>query len=364
MRAATDLATAARLGGGATAGAPSRPAPAGDDEVAAAIAAAESAARSAGVYIRALDGMPELHRMCELYERIWRFGGERMPISVELVRAMSKAGNYIAGAFDGDELVGACVGFFAPPAHRSLHSHIAGVSPQARGRSIGFALKVHQRAWALRQGITEIAWTYDPLVGRNAYFNIGKLGARPVEYLANFYGPMHDGLNGADETDRLLIEWRLADPRVVAACGGSPAGYDAAGEEAAGARYALRSSPAGDPLPTPTEPGPGPMPARTDSASGASPRTPTGPASAGSASAGSAAAGSAAGAVRPVPSGAGTVLVAVPPDIEGLRASDPACAARWRAAVRAVLGELLASGGRIRGFDRGDCYIVDTGGQA
>ncbi|BCJ37027.1 hypothetical protein Athai_45300 [Actinocatenispora thailandica] len=310
MSAATDLAQASRQAGD-TAAEPSAQA-----EVAAAIGAAESAARSAGVYIRALDGMAELHRMCELYERIWRFGADSMPLSVELVRAMSKAGNYIAGAFDGDELVGACVGFFAPPAHRSLHSHIAGVSPRTRGRSIGFALKVHQRAWALGHGVAEIAWTYDPLVGRNAYFNIGKLGARPAEYLTNFYGPMHDGLNGADETDRLLIEWRLGDPRVVAACAGTPGRFDAAAEEAAGARYALRRSPAGDPEPA------------------------------------------------PVPAGAPTVLVAVPRDIEGLRATDPDRAARWRTAVRDVLGGLLATGGRIRGFDRDDCYIVDTGGSA
>lgn len=308
MSAATDLGQASRQAAATVAE------PSARSGVAAAVAAAESAASSAGVYIRSLDGMAELQRMCELYERIWRFGDDSMPISVELVRAMSKAGNYIAGAFDGDELVGACVGFFAPPAHRALHSHIAGVSPRTRGRSIGFALKVHQRAWALGHDITDIAWTYDPLVGRNAYFNIGKLGARPVEYLANFYGPMHDGLNGADETDRLLIDWRLDDPRVVAACAGRPARFDAAAEEAAGARYVLCRAPSGEPEP----------------------------------------------AVADTP----TVLVAVPRDIEGLRGVDPARAARWRTAVREVLGGLLAAGGRIRGFDRGDCYIVDTGGTA
>jgi len=36
-----------------------------------------------------------------------------------------------------------------------------------------------------------IAWTYDPLIRRNAYFNLVKLGARPVEYLRNFYGVNH-----------------------------------------------------------------------------------------------------------------------------------------------------------------------------
>lgn len=302
---ATDLAPIADLGTAEAVGA------AEVAGVGAAVDAAEAAARAAGVYIRQLDGMAELRTMCDLYERIWQFGAGGMPISLELVRAMSKAGSYVAGAFDGEELVGACVGFFAPPAHRALHSHIAGVSPRTRGRSIGFALKVHQRAWALAQGVTEIAWTYDPLVGRNAYFNIVKLGARPAEYLANFYGPMHDGLNGGDETDRLLVEWRLAEPRVVAACTGTPEGFDAVGEHAAGAGYALTVGASGEPVRSAV----------------ASP----------------------------------TVLVAVPPDIETLRGADPALAARWRIAVRDVLGGLLAGGGRIRGFDRGDCYLVDTG---
>lgn len=278
----------------------------------AAVTAAETAATTAGVSIRQLDGMDELHGVCDLYERIWHFGAKGAPVTSELLRAMSKAGSYVAGAFDGDEMIGACVGFFAPPAQEALHSHVAGVSPRARGRSVGFALKVHQRAWAIMQGVTEISWTFDPLVGRNAYFNLVKLGARPVEYLANFYGPMHDGLNGDDDTDRLLVSWALHEPRVVAACAGSPAAVDLVTERAAGAAYALERSADGEPV------------------------------------------------ARPAPA-ASPVLVSVPRDIEGLRAQDPTCAARWRVAVRDVLGGLLTDGAYIRGFDRADCYLVDTG---
>ena len=54
-------------------------------------------------------------------------------MTIELLRAFSKAGNYVAGAFDGGRLVGACVGFFHAPAEDALHSHIAGVSPSATG---------------------------------------------------------------------------------------------------------------------------------------------------------------------------------------------------------------------------------------
>jgi predicted GNAT superfamily acetyltransferase len=269
-----------------------------------AVAAAESAARAAGVRVRHLERVAEFEAVCALYDDIWRPAGKNGPVTPELLRAMTKAGSYVGGAFDGEELVGACMGFFAPPEQRALHSHIAGVSARMRGRNVGFALKLHQRAWALLRGLVEISWTFDPLVGRNAYFNLTKLAAEPVEYLENFYGQMADGINGGDDTDRLLVRWRPDAPAVVAASSGEhrPA-------EPAGAPYVLDVSPAGDPVTSQAD--------------------------------------------------APTVLVRVPRDIESLRIADPAQAARWRAALREVLGGLLADGARIRGFDRSGRYIID-----
>src|SRR3712207_7442617 len=72
-----------------------------------------------------------------------------------------------------------------------------------------FRSKLHQRAWAIARGVHEVAWTFDPLVARNAWFNLTKLGARATEYLPNFYGPMDDGINGADESDRDRKSTRL-----------------------------------------------------------------------------------------------------------------------------------------------------------
>ncbi|GAA4588273.1 hypothetical protein GCM10023194_39480 [Planotetraspora phitsanulokensis] len=175
-------------------------------------------AEKAGVVIRELQDLDEAQALIDLLLEIWG----RPLITMEFLRALTKAGNYAAGAYDGDRLVGVCIGFHEEPAARTLHSHVAGVAPGMEGRSVGMALKLHQRAWALTRGITTIEWTYDPLVGRNAYFNIVKLGALPVEYLPNFYGAMHDAINGADDSDRLLVRWSLLAPRVVAACAGTP----------------------------------------------------------------------------------------------------------------------------------------------
>ncbi len=271
--------------------------------------AAEAAARSAGIDIRPLDSVAELEAVRRLYEHIWRTGDNNPPVTADLLRAMAKAGSYVSGAFDGDELVGACFGFFSPPAREALHSHIAGVLPRVQGRNVGFALKLHQRAWAMSRGVGEVCWTYDPLIRRNAYFNITKLAADPDEYLPNFYGPMDDDINRSDDTDRVLVRWRLESPAAVAACAGAPRPADAASARAAKAAVALDVSPRGGPV-----------------------------------------AGRA---------GTRTVLVGVPGDVETMREHDPGLAAQWRTALRDVLGDLLAEGARVRGFDRAGWYIVD-----
>jgi predicted GNAT superfamily acetyltransferase len=273
-----------------------------------AAARAAHAARASGVVVRELTELTQLADVENLYDQIWR-PNANPPINTELLRALSKAGNYVAGAFDGAKLVGACVGFFSPPAAGALHSHIAGVSATVLGRHVGYALKLHQRAWALSRGVQAIEWTFDPLVARNAYFNLVKLGSRPSEYLPNFYGGMQDGINGNDDTDRLLIQWDLLGARAIAASRErwQPADVDALQRN--GATIALGRGDDGRPVP---------------------------------------------GSTR-----AATLLVAVPSDVEALRTRSLAQAKEWRLAVRDVLGGLMASGARVTGFDRGGWYVVE-----
>lgn len=277
----------------------------------AAVAAADAAARAAGVRVRELTTQDELGSVYRMYNEIWRPDPTNPPVTSELLRALSKAGNYISGAFDGDRLVGACVAFFGAPASGALHSHIAGVSGAARGRSVGFALKVHQRAWSMLHGVSIVSWTFDPLVRRNAYFNLVKLGASADEYLTNFYGFMHDEINGEDDSDRMLVNWHLASPAVVAACTGTPSPADAVAERAAGAGIALDLGADGGPT------------LGTDDGD--------------------------------------TLLVAVPADVEAMRVSDPGRAKDWRGAVRETLGSLLTGGARVTGFDRAGWYVVRRG---
>lgn len=261
--------------------------------------------------IRELTKLGDMHCVCKLVEEIWHPGPGHSPVTPEFLRALAHSGNYLAGAFIDEQLIGACGGFFASPPQWVLHSHIAGTSPRVAGRHVGFALKLHQRAWALARGITTITWTFDPLVARNAYFNVVKLAALPAEYLPDFYGAMQDRINVGDDTDRLLVSWPLETEAVTRACAGQPQRIDVGALRDAGAAVSLDADAAGRPVP----------------ASLAAPL-------------------------------AGPVLIRVPRDIERLRAEDAALAREWRRALRAVLGGLLADGAHVVGFDKSGWYAV------
>jgi predicted GNAT superfamily acetyltransferase len=314
--------------------------------------ASGAAAASAGVQVRMLTELSELDGVYHLYDSIWRPDPKNPPVTTELLRALTKAGNYVSGAYDGDELVGACVGFFSAPAEVAMHSHVAGVSTAARGRNVGFALKLHQRAWALQRGITAISWTFDPLIRRNAYFNLVKLAGHPTEYLTNFYGGMHDSINNGDDTDRLLVRWDLETASVTAAATGHPTALSV--ENLPETTIALGRTPDDHPLADPAAAGPPAVAAAVA------------PGSEGGLEAGAkaAAAGQATPGAPGLPAVPGlparkTVLVAVPADIERLRQTDPAAAKAWRAALREVLGGLLTDGARVVGFDRTGWYVLE-----
>jgi predicted GNAT superfamily acetyltransferase len=279
-------------------------------EPAAALAAADAAALACGVVVREPVSRQERSSVCDLFRQIWDEDPSDPAVTPVILRALEFAGNYVSMAEADGRLVGACVGFFGLTEDGwELHSHIAGVTSRVQGRHVGFALKTHQRAWALARGVNLIRWTFDPLIRRNAIFNLCKLAAHARRYLPNFYGPMTDGINAGDETDRLLVDWHLLDPAVAQACTGRPRTSDLDHLRGSGAATGL--SPDANEAPV-------------------------------------------LGDVD-----ASTVLVAIPDDIERLRAVDPSRAMAWRLGIRDMLGGLMNQGAVITGFVRSGWYVVE-----
>jgi len=294
----------------------------GGDVVAGARTLARAAADAAGIAVREVHDLADCAAVRRLVDTVWSADPTNPSVTAELLRAFAHTGQYVVVADDltrpGRPIVAAGAGWLAGPAGRALHSHVTGVLPEGRGRSLGFALKAHQRAWALERGLREITWTFDPLIRRNAWFNLAKLGASASEYLVDFYGAMADGVNAGDASDRLYLSWRPADPAVSATLGGRPSVVDVVAERAAGAVEVLVLD--------------GGVP------------------------------GLAPGLAWPPPPGVRTVLAQVPPDIETLRRADPGLGRAWREALRAVLHGALAAGWNVRGVGRDGWYVLDAPG--
>jgi chorismate synthase len=171
---------------------------------------------SGSIQLRRLVSIAEYHECERLESSVWGADGLGRVSPLVLITAQENGG-LVIGAFADSQLVGfvcSMVGFAASGAvkHCSL---LMAVAPQCRGSGIGCRLKLMQRQLALAQGIELITWTFDPLISTNAHLNIHKLGCICSEYMPDHYGSTPDGANAGLPTDRLLVEWRLTDSRVV-----------------------------------------------------------------------------------------------------------------------------------------------------
>lgn len=182
---------------------------------------AGAAARRADVTVHEVEDMADLRAISRLFESVWGRTPEGVPVNSELLRSLVHAGGCATAAHDGaGNLVGAAALAIAA-ASGTTYSLIAAVTPGTADRGIGHAVKLRQRAWCLERDFTSMVWTFDPLVRRNARFNLVKLGAVARHYAVGFYGEMTDLINGADEADRLVAEWELGSGRAIAASEGT-----------------------------------------------------------------------------------------------------------------------------------------------
>ena len=264
---------------------------------------AHGAASRAGVALVPLTSLADGDRVLDVMVETW---GDFQVLPREVVRALGHSGNVPFGAVDEEgQLVGFVLGWAGVDGDGlHVHSHMLATRPSHRHGGVGFALKLAQRAQALEQRIGVVRWTFDPLVARNAYFNLSKLGAVVDRFERDFYGEMTDELNRGDRSDRGVIRWDLErepGPRGVAL------------EDA---DVVLRRGDDG---------GPG---------------------------------------TSVAPSGA-VALVEIPAEYDELRRRDRYAARPWRDAVAGAFEGLLARGFVATGFERGaSAYVFSRAGAA
>jgi predicted GNAT superfamily acetyltransferase len=168
--------------------------------------------------IKIIENIAEMHAAVEIQRLVWQESDTDI-IPAHLMNSAVHNGGLLIGAYADQELVGFVFGFpgfySTPDGPRLKHySSILGVRPEWQGRGIGFALKRAQWQMVRHQGIDRITWTFDPLLSRNAWLNITRLGAVCNTYHCDFFGQMQDALNQGLPSDRFDVDWWVNSQRV------------------------------------------------------------------------------------------------------------------------------------------------------
>jgi predicted GNAT superfamily acetyltransferase len=144
-----------------------------------------------------------------------------------------QAGGWTLGAFAGKRTVGFVHHLAAVRANEIFgYSHMMAVAKDYQNKGVGARLKWAQRERALSEGRSFIKWTWDPMQGRNAHFNLNRLGATVDAYAGSFYGIDYSTDPEINElpqlpSDRLVATWYLTSARVNLFASGSPAPVEA-----------------------------------------------------------------------------------------------------------------------------------------
>jgi predicted GNAT superfamily acetyltransferase len=163
------------------------------------------------ITIRRAESLADYRACQEAQRRSWGITEDGYVIPVATMVGANLHGGLVLGAFLADgRAVAMSFGFLGRLENRiCLYSQLTGVVPEYQSRGVGYAIKLVQRYMALAEGLSLIAWAFDPLQAGNAHFNLGRLGASSHRFIENMYGERTDALNAGVSSDRLIVEWEV-----------------------------------------------------------------------------------------------------------------------------------------------------------
>ncbi len=167
------------------------------------------------VLVRPAHDRADFDACVRLQREVWGLSDLEITSAIQLISTVHAGGLLLVAERSG-EVVGFCYALAAlGESEGYLHSDMLAVRPAARGLGVGLRLKWAQREEALRRGLRQVTWTFDPMRAPNARLNLRHLAAIARELLPDFYGPTSSTLHHGLATDRLLVRWELDHPRVA-----------------------------------------------------------------------------------------------------------------------------------------------------
>ncbi|MBN2321985.1 MAG: hypothetical protein JXR49_23110 [Acidobacteria bacterium] len=157
------------------------------------------------------------YKTCEdIQKEVWN-SEDIDVVPVSMLLEAHHSGGILLGAYSNiGDLIGFVFSLLGTEIKEPIqHSCLLAVRVAYRNFDIGFKLKAAQRKEALKRKIKLITASFDPMQPMNAYFALGKLGARSDRYEDNYYGETTRSSDRGLPTDRILTKWDLESSEVV-----------------------------------------------------------------------------------------------------------------------------------------------------
>lgn len=169
------------------------------------------------IVIREPYSIDDYLKLMNVQISIWGMPNYSEAVTYHMIIAAHRNGGVVLGAFEED--TGQAIGLaYSIPGYVDgtlyLYNHLTGVVSKYRYKGLGYLLKLWQRRIALEKGYYLIKWTFDPMQGSNAFFNIVKLGVVVRRFYPNYYGELMDEINRGMPSDRFIAERWIRSSRV------------------------------------------------------------------------------------------------------------------------------------------------------
>ena len=154
------------------------------------------------LHVGPLTAAADLTSASQLYRDVFGYTKPEASLNPRLLKALAANGGSMVGAWrDSGELVAFGYGFVGHAGGETyFYSQAVVVADGLQGAGLGRRIKNEQRRLALADGLHRMRWAYNPVLSRNAHFNLSVLGAVGRWFVADCYG---------DGESRLVVDWDL-----------------------------------------------------------------------------------------------------------------------------------------------------------
>ena len=167
------------------------------------------------IVIKELVTFEQFEEIAELQEKIWNLS-DRDKISTITLKAITMKYplmGLVLGAYYSNKLIGfvICLPTREP---NTMYGLIMGVLPEFQNSDVGNQLGMKILEIGVRENISKMSWTFEPLESALGHLYLNKWGAIVVRYQKDYY-QLKNEINKNFPLDRFIVDCHLQSPRVI-----------------------------------------------------------------------------------------------------------------------------------------------------